>query len=577
MFLSLQIMSLLLKNRVLKPKATVASSRATVYKSWTEEKMQLAYNAVVHNGLSVRQAAEEYGVPRSTLGDRVSGRKMLGCKSGPPRILTDEQEECLVKFLIRCSIIGYSKSRGDVIHLIQEMCESKGIKHKVTDGWWSSFSKRHPNLTLRAASCLSKSRAVASDASAIHQYFEVLDETLETYGIKDYPNLIYNMDETGMPFKPKPPKGIFTRGERNPVMVTSGNKGQLTIVACTNATGYCIPPMVIIDRKNLSQTFCEGEVPGTIYGLSTSGWMNMELFHLWFSQHFLKYVPSCRPILLLIDGYKSHYNPETIQLAAKEQIILYTLPPNTTHLCQPLDRGCFAPLKTAWREACHQFMSENPGKVVSRYSFSRIFSIAWMKSMTGKNISASFKVTGIYPFNPHALLPDDDEESSHEFSYLPLLCPRRTSSISRNTSSFFNNDSEVSDEDGEVHVSVIDEDKEISDNEVSGTEASNKDVSADSVVSCDDTLHMLTHKCSLESILKPPLPIKKAQQLPSQTTSVRVLTSKENLKIMQQKEKEKRDLAQKKLEKKAERELKRRNRELAARKAKVKKADEGKY
>ena len=97
------------------------------------------------------------------------------------------------------------------------------------------------------------------------------------------------------------------------------------------------------------------------------------------------------------------------------------------------------------------------------------------------------------------------------------------------------------------------------------------------LVSCDDTLHMLTRKCSLENILKPPLPIKKAQPLPSQTTSVRVLTSKENLKIMQQKEKEKRDLAQKKLEKKAERELKRRNRELAARKAKVKKADKSKY
>ena len=86
--------------------------------------------------------------------------------------------------------------------------------------------------------------------------------------------------------------------------------------------------------------------------------------------------------------------------------------------------------------------------------------------MTGKNISASFKVTGIYPFNPHALLPDDDEESSHELSYLPLLCPRRTSSISCNTSSFFNNDNEVSDENGEVHVSVFDEDKEVSDNEV---------------------------------------------------------------------------------------------------------------
>ena len=43
-----------------------------------------------------------------------------------------------------------------------------------------AFSKRHPNFTLRAPSCLPKSRAVPSDASAIHQYFEVLNETLET-------------------------------------------------------------------------------------------------------------------------------------------------------------------------------------------------------------------------------------------------------------------------------------------------------------------------------------------------------------------------------------------------------------
>ena len=78
----------------------------------------------------------------------------------------------------------------------------------------------------------------------------------------------------------------------------------------------------------------------------------------------------------------------------------------------------------------------------------------------------------------------------------------------------------------------FDEDKEISDNVVSGTKTSDEDVSADSVVSCDDTLHMLTHKCSLESILKLPLPIKKAQPLPSQTTAVRVLTSKENLKLI---------------------------------------------
>ena len=142
-------------------------------------------------------------------------------------------------------------------------------------------------------------------------------------------------------------------------MLSSGNKGQLTVVACTNAAGFCIPPMVIIDRKNLFQPFCDGEVPGTIYALSSSGWMNIKLFHLWFSPHFKKYIPSCRPILLLIDGHRSHYNPDTIR---KEQVILFTLPPNTTHLCQPL-HSCFGSLKVAWREASHQFMSDNPGKL----------------------------------------------------------------------------------------------------------------------------------------------------------------------------------------------------------------------
>ena len=34
-----------------------------------------------------------------------------------------------------------------------------------------------------------------------------------------------------------------------------------------------------------------------------------------------------------------HYCPDTIRSAAKEQIIVFALPPNMTHLMQPLDKG----------------------------------------------------------------------------------------------------------------------------------------------------------------------------------------------------------------------------------------------
>ena len=41
----------------------------------------------------------------------------------------------------------------------------------------------------------------------------------------------------------------------------------------------------------------------------------------------------------------------------------------------------------------------HPGKVVTRYDFSRLFNKAWMRSMTVRNVVAGFKVTGIYPVN----------------------------------------------------------------------------------------------------------------------------------------------------------------------------------
>ena len=65
--------------------------------------MERALKAVVNGNHSIRQAAEEFNVPKSTLGDRVSGRTQMGSVSGPPRILTDKEEAELVKFLIGCS------------------------------------------------------------------------------------------------------------------------------------------------------------------------------------------------------------------------------------------------------------------------------------------------------------------------------------------------------------------------------------------------------------------------------------------------------------------------------------------
>ena len=120
-------------------------------------------------------------------------------------------------------------------------------------------------------------------------------------------------------------------------------------------------------------------------------------------------------MLLILDGHSTHYQPDLIKYAKENQVILLYLPPNTTHESQPLDASVFKPLKQNWNAACHRFMQENPGKVITKYNFSPLLNEAWNKTMTPQVISNGFKRAVIYPFNPdiidYGVFADLEEES----------------------------------------------------------------------------------------------------------------------------------------------------------------------
>ena len=59
--------------------------------------MDRASEAVLSHKLSARLVAEEYGVPRSTLNDKVSGKVPVQAKSRRKACLTDEEEYRLVE------------------------------------------------------------------------------------------------------------------------------------------------------------------------------------------------------------------------------------------------------------------------------------------------------------------------------------------------------------------------------------------------------------------------------------------------------------------------------------------------
>jgi len=205
------------------------------------------------------------------------------------------------------------------------------------------------------------------------------------------------------------------QGEEAGVQQNLWCEDTITVLCCASASGCAIPPLVIFKRKSLLKALTVGEAPSTIYVLNAhSGWIDPEIFWECFLHHFLVYAPAGRPLLLLLllDGHSSHYNPDFIHEAASHGVVVFCLPPNMTHVAQPLDSVCFHSLIAFWVEACDEYMCRHPGKVVTIYQFSELFASAFAKAFT-QNILSSFRVTGVFPPNRKAIpIPGIQEVTS---------------------------------------------------------------------------------------------------------------------------------------------------------------------
>ena len=158
--------------------------------------------------MSVQRAAEECNVPESTLHDRLTGKVMFRSVSGQTKYLSDVKEEELVQFLLGCSSIGFAKSCKEILAIIQTVVQQKSINVIVTIGWWDSFRRRHPSLSVRNPEQVFHVRAMCTSPEALDHYFDILEETLYQSDLSSKPCQIYNCDKTGMPLDPAPPKVI---------------------------------------------------------------------------------------------------------------------------------------------------------------------------------------------------------------------------------------------------------------------------------------------------------------------------------------------------------------------------------
>jgi hypothetical protein len=79
------------------------------------------------------------------------------------------------------------------------------------------------------------------------------------------------------------------------------------------------------------------------------------------------------------------------------------MPPHLSYLLQPLDVGCFSPLKRAYSDKISS-LAQYSTKQTKKEAFLPAFKAAFKKAMTKENIYAGFRGAGLVPHNLEAVI-----------------------------------------------------------------------------------------------------------------------------------------------------------------------------
>lgn len=392
-----------------------------IYRKYEEgeakDNLQKALAMIKSGQISRTKAAKQFKIAKGTLINKLN--KLHQGKRGHPFVLTKLEEESIVAHILKVSEWGFPFNRRDLQHLVSDFLNRKGVTipqfkegNIPTLKWTSKFIKRHEVLTHRLSQNIKTSKAEISPDDMV-QYFNALKITLsEENGELIDPARIYNYDETNLADDPGRRKYIFKKGTKYPDRIKDSSKASVSVMFCGSASGFVLAPYVVYKSENIWSTWMEGGPPNTRYNRSKSGWFDSTIFSDWFCKLF---VPAVRKhhkdkkIAVLGDNLASHFSPEVLKCAEQNNIVFACFPKNSTHLCQPLDVGFYAPLKRKWRDILDTWKStqRNKSQILQKDQFPRLLKKLFLTACPNnysENLISGFKQCGIVPFNPDAVI-----------------------------------------------------------------------------------------------------------------------------------------------------------------------------
>ena len=366
-----------------------------------KERLQLALEACKSNQKSMRKVAKQYGIPKSSLHDRVNGKMTRKEEHQRRQKLSPQEELEIVNWLHRLQAWGWPSRIDQVREMAAELLKKKGDTQNLGIHWGQKFLGRHQQLKKAFVPSLDKKRATAEDSQILDQWFALYSRIKTEYSIDE--SNIWNMGEKGFMQGVIGKESVtISRHQLKTSMTQLGNREWVALIECVSLDGKVIKPWVIFKGKQQMKAWREVFTNGHIT-LSENGWTDTAISVAWLQQVF--HPDTCAAPsdsdqwrMLLVDGHGSHVSTEALEFCIQQKIILLCLP-HTKHWLQPIDLGVFAPLAITYKRLVQESTPVGGAYSIDKVDFLKIYQEARAHAIRPEAIISAWEKAGLSPYN----------------------------------------------------------------------------------------------------------------------------------------------------------------------------------
>jgi len=369
---------------------------------YLEQDIQDALQQYDQGKRSIRSVAKEFGIPYTTLHNRLSGCQPHQEASEWQQSLSRIQEDHLSAWVLTQAALGVPVTHAQIRLFGNRVLETQGTPGiRLGKHWMERFLKRHPVLQTQRARRIESVRVNGATGPVIRSWFSLL----QIPAIKKIlPANRYNADEYGQ-MEGQGVNGLVVgrSGTRAVQRKDPGSRAWTSFIECISALGVVLLPAVIYRGKDVQQQWFreeKDEFKDWLFTATENGWTDQVVALEWLLRVFIPQTQPQDPTqarLLILDGHKSYTSDDFMWNCFINNIHLVYLPAHTSHVLQLLDLSVFSPLKHAYRKYLNNINTWAESTVVGKQIMLDCVLRARREAITAQNAKAGWKAVGLWP------------------------------------------------------------------------------------------------------------------------------------------------------------------------------------